>query len=105
MSFMSDFSAPSEVLRALGARARQLRVLRELQQSELAARAGVGVATLQRFEKTGRASIENVFRIAIALQADSAFARLFELPKYTSFDEALDRPARLARQRVRRAAR
>jgi transcriptional regulator with XRE-family HTH domain len=90
----------AETLVALGRRARELRVLKELQQSELAARAGLAPGTVQRFERTGRASIENVLRIAAVLGAEEGFARLFEPPKYRTLDEALARPA--VRQRVRR---
>jgi transcriptional regulator with XRE-family HTH domain len=91
-----------ETLRAIGARARQLRLLRKLRQDELAARAGVGVATVHRFEKTGTASFENVLRIAAALQAEAGFDKLFELPAYSSLDEALQRPAIAKRQRAPR---
>ncbi|MCW5805154.1 MAG: helix-turn-helix transcriptional regulator [Deltaproteobacteria bacterium] len=79
------------MLRGLGARARQLRTLRELAQGELATRAGVGVATVQRFERTGRAAMESVVRIAIALRAEAVFERLFEAPAYRSLDEAFAR--------------
>lgn len=100
---MIDYRKPfGHTLAALGARARQLRLLRELGQDELAFRAGVGVATVRRFEKTGTASIENVLRIAAALDADPAFEQLFALPTYTSLDEALARDAKVTRQRAPR---
>ncbi len=91
-----------ERLSALGQRARELRLLRELQQRDLARRAGVGLATVQRFERTGRASLENVLRIALALGVDARFDQLFAAPEYRSIDEVLERPAALLRQRVRR---
>jgi transcriptional regulator with XRE-family HTH domain len=91
-------------LLALGERARRLRLLRDLQQRELASRAGIGIGTVQRFERTGRASIANVLRIANALGAEEGFARLFELPRYSTLDEALARPRKVERQRVRRRA-
>ncbi len=94
----------ADVLAGLGRRARELRLLAELQQKELAVRAGVSLATVRRFEKTGRASVENVLRLASALRADAGFDRLFELPRYGSLDEALERPTRLTRQRVRKKA-
>jgi transcriptional regulator with XRE-family HTH domain len=92
----------SEALRRLGARARALRMVRELQQAEVAARAGVGIATVHRFEHSGRASIENVLRIASALGADAAFETLFEAPRYRSIDEALGRLEPPARKRIRK---
>jgi transcriptional regulator with XRE-family HTH domain len=89
-------------LGAIGERARRLRLLHKLRQDELAARAGVGVATVHRFENTGTASFENVLRIATALQAEAGFDKLFEPPAYGSLDEALERPAVAKRQRAPR---
>ncbi len=97
-----DVRPVGEVLVELGARVRALRLLRELSQGELAARAGLGVATVQRFEKTGHTSLENVYRIAVALSAEEAFGQLFASPRYTSLDEALARPAPVERRRARR---
>ncbi|MBC7973470.1 MAG: helix-turn-helix transcriptional regulator [Myxococcales bacterium] len=99
MAYGSSFH---EALSALGQRARQLRLLRQMSQVELAERAGIGVATIHRFEKTGTASIENVLRIATALHAEAAFDRLFEAPAYASIDEALERPQVTTRQRAPR---
>jgi transcriptional regulator with XRE-family HTH domain len=91
-----------ETLSAIGERARQLRLTRKLRQAELAARAGVGVATIHRFEKTGTASIENVLRIATALNAEATFDKLFEAPAYASLEEALARPEANTRRRAPR---
>lgn len=91
-----------EALDAIGERARQLRLLRGWRQEELATRAGVGVATVRRFEKTGAASLENVLRIATALHAEGTFDKLFEAPAYASLDEALARPEAIRRQRAPR---
>jgi len=100
---MIDYGPPPhDTLRALGQRARQLRLMRKWRQAEIAERAGVGVATIHRFEKTGASSIENVLRIAIALNAEAAFDKLFEAPAYVSLDEALARPKTALRQRAPR---
>jgi transcriptional regulator with XRE-family HTH domain len=92
-----------EMLQAIGERARRLRLIRNLRQEELATRAGVGIATVRRFEKTGVASIENVLRIASALGAEQTFEKLFEAPPYASIDEALARPQAAHRRRAPRA--
>jgi transcriptional regulator with XRE-family HTH domain len=86
----------------MGRRVRQLRLVRNLQQRELAARAGVGTGTIVRLERTGRASVENLLRVAAALGVEAGFEKLFEAPKYRSIDEALERPKALERRRVRR---
>jgi transcriptional regulator with XRE-family HTH domain len=100
---MIDYgSSFGEMLRGLGERARALRLMRNLRQEELATRAGVGIATVRRFEKTGAASIENVLRIATVLNAERAFEKLFEAPPYASLDEALARPQATQRRRAPR---
>nr|HEX4319157.1 helix-turn-helix transcriptional regulator [Kofleriaceae bacterium] len=92
-----------ETLRDLGDRARQLRLVRGLRQDELASRAGIGVATVRRFEKSGTASIENVLRIATALDADAPFDKLFAAPRFASLDDAIARPEATRRRRAPRA--
>lgn len=96
-------SAPyTAALAALAERARQVRVARGFTQAELASRAGVGVATVQRFERDGRSTLENVLRLAFALGVDAPFERLFEPPPFRTLDEALTRPtAPPPRRRVR----
>ncbi len=89
-----------EALLTLGARVRALRIARELQQRDVAARAGVSPGTVIRFEQTGRASLDSALRIAYVLGAEAGFERLFEAPTYRTLDEALARPVQ--RQRVRR---
>lgn len=91
-----------DTLREMGERARQLRLIRKLRQEELAERAGVGVVTVRRFEKTGMASMDSVLRIATALNAEASFEALFEAPTYSSIDEALARPEARTRQRAPR---
>ena len=100
---MNDYTGSyQETLRGIGERARELRLIRKLRQEELATRAGVGIATVRRFEKTGTASIENVLRVASALGAEQAFEKLFEAPPFASLDEALSRPATTQRRRAPR---
>lgn len=99
IDYMASFG---DTLRGIGERARQLRLLRKVAQADLATRAGVGVATVHRFEKTGTASLENVLRIAAALNAEAAFHKLFEPPAYASLEEALARPALAKRRRAPR---
>ncbi len=99
--FTSNLMAsPVETLRAVGERAKRLRLVANLPQAALARQAGVGLATLQRFEATGKVSLENALRIAIALRAERDFEQLFAPPPATTLDEAM-RPEKPLRQRAR----
>ena len=98
---MSDYR---HQLETLGERARQVRLAQNLTQHALATRAGVGLATVQRFEKTGAVSLENALRLAMVLRVESGFDALFSEPAYSSLDEALSRePSRRRRRASRRA--
>ncbi len=69
-------------------------------QADLAARAGVSLASLRRFERTGSASFALVARVALVLGAEHKFTELFGLPAFRTFDEATRQPS--TRQRGRR---
>jgi transcriptional regulator with XRE-family HTH domain len=84
----------------IGARARDLRIARSLRQSDLAKAVGVTIATIGRFEQTGKVGFEIVVGIAIALGAEAEFARLFTRPQPRSIDEII--AAKTRRSRVRR---
>lgn len=92
----------TETLRNLGARARELRVIRGYRQADLARRSGVSLPTIKRFEASGQSSLANVLRIATALGAEQPFERLFEPPKFQSLDEALSSESAAKRRRIRR---
>lgn len=94
-----------ETLATLVDRARGVRVARGFSQGDLARRSGLGIATIQRFERNGHTSLANVVRIAFALGVEAGLERLFEAPAFASLDEALSRPSAppLRRRRVRRA--
>lgn len=98
----SSLLPPPRILAALGERARQLRIASALTQADLAARAGVGVATVQRFEASGHASLDSVVRLAIALRAESSLDALFAAPRFATLDEAIAAPRTRERRRVRK---
>ncbi len=89
-----------DVIVQIGHRARALRLYRNLSQAALSRRADVALRTLQRFENTGRASIEVAVRVAFALGAQDAMDLLFQRPEPTSIDEFLAKK-KPERRRVR----
>lgn len=61
------FATEPEIRAELGKRLADLRIAKGLSQSELAAKATIGVATLHRFEKGEGATLSNFIRLLIAL--------------------------------------
>lgn len=81
MPEMPDFSLSSfqEVAIELGTRLKALRLVQGLQQTELAARAGVTRYTVQEFERTGKCTMISFLRIVYALRRESELQDLFQI--------------------------
>ncbi len=58
---------PEDISISLAGKIRQLRLVRKWKQSTLADRAGVTLASLRRFERTGKGSIDLLLRLAFTL--------------------------------------
>lgn len=67
---------PAEVMQGIGVRAKALRLERNLTQGSLAARVGISVGTLKRFEKSGEIQLSSLLRIALVLDRLNEFDRL-----------------------------
>lgn len=85
---------PASLARSLAGRVRDERKARRWSRAELAARSGVNVETLKRFETQGQISLERLLRIAAALGALPGFAALFPEPAAASLDELIARQER-----------
>src|SRR5260370_25881202 len=72
-----------EIARELGQRLRAHRLAQNLQQSELAACAGISERALRNFERTGRASIDALVRVTMGLGLLANLSSLFELKPKT----------------------
>jgi len=95
--------SPKETAVLLAKKARELRLMKEETRDELADRSGVTVASLKRFERTGRISLDRLRKLAMALDALEPFANLYEKPEVRALAD-LDRQL-ATRQRGRRKAR
>jgi transcriptional regulator with XRE-family HTH domain len=74
-----ELATPDEIAREFGNRIRAHRLAGNLQQSELAARAGVSERALRNFERSGRGSFDLFLRAAMALGLIESMSNLFEL--------------------------
>ncbi|MBP9093669.1 helix-turn-helix transcriptional regulator [bacterium] len=94
-----DLATPDEIAHEFGNRIRAHRLAENLQQSELAARAGVSERALRNFERSGRGTFDLFLRLAMALGLIDSMTNLFELrPKSIKAMEQ----AELRRQRASR---
>ena len=98
-----ELQTPSEIGRSVAGRVRALRLQRGWTQQELADRSGTTLATLRRFERTGRISFDRLLRLAVTLDSVSGFDQLFALPPARTLAELAQQSQRSTRKRGRRS--
>jgi|SRR5215203_7539631 len=100
---MDGFSlaTPEQVSRTLAARIKALRLARGWKQLTLAQRSGVSLASLRRFEESGRISLQNLLDLAFALNRLDDFDALFQAPRASSLAELEAGEQRPTRKRGR----
>jgi len=96
---MDGFSlqTPEQVGKTLAARAKALRLAKGWKQITLAQRSGVSLASLRRFEESGRISLQSLLELAFALNRLDDFDALLQPPRASSLAEleaAEERPTR-----------
>jgi hypothetical protein len=96
----SYIEPPSRLAELAGGRALALRLSLNRSRGSVAAAAGVGLATLRRFELTGHATFEAVVRIAIALGDDRAIDALFSARDFRTLDAVISAQKRGNRKRA-----
>ena len=100
---MEGFSleTPEQVSKTLAERAKALRLARGWKQSTLAKRSGVSLASLRRFEESGRVSLQNLLELAFALHRLDDFDALLQPPRASSLAELEAVEQRATRKRGR----
>jgi transcriptional regulator with XRE-family HTH domain len=74
----------------LAARARARRREGKISQSDLAARSGVSLGSIKRFEGTGEISLISLLRIAAVLGYEADFDAPFSRRNYQSIEEVIN---------------
>lgn len=95
------FDTAPDLRDAVRLAARNRRIALGFTQSELAARSGVPLGTLKRFERLGEVSLSTLLALAEALDALNGFHGLFPLPEARSLED-LERQASLPNRARRR---
>lgn len=100
---MDGFSlhTPEQVSKTLAARIKALRLAKGWKQATLAERSGVSLASLRRFEATGRASLQLLLQLAFALNRLDDFDALLQPPRAASLAELEAAEKRPSRRRGR----
>ncbi len=80
---------PGDVLAGIAERMVARRKEQGLTQADLAAKAGVSLGSLKRFEQTHRISLFSLVCIAFALGCEDDFDTLFSRKSYASIDEVI----------------
>lgn len=92
---------PAQVAEGLALRLRELRLRQGWSRRTLALRSGVSPASLERFERTGKISLESLLKLAHALARLAEFEGLFKPPPAQSLDELERRAEQPLRKRGR----
>lgn len=67
----------------------QIRKRRKISQKGLAARSGVSLGSLKRFEKSGEISLQSFTKLAIALEVEKELESLFSEVPFSSIEEVI----------------
>ena len=67
----------------------QIRKRRKISQKELAARSGVSLGSLKRFEQSGEISLQSFTKLAIALEVEKELESLFSEVPFSSIEEVI----------------
>lgn len=68
----------------------RLRKRKKITQKQLAARSGVSLGSLKRFEQSGEISLQSLTKIAIALDVDNELEDLFNNVPFASIEEVIN---------------
>lgn len=78
---------PDDIARQMASDFRQRRIEKNLTREQVAAKSGVAISNLARFEQKGMISLKNLISIAMALDYVSEIKGIFSVPKYATMEE------------------
>lgn len=91
---MSDFlfnpKTPNDIAKELVEKIKQHRKKLKISQIELAAKSGVSLGSIKRFESKYEISLNSFIKILIALNLEQDLGNLFTQKRYNSIDEVIN---------------
>ncbi len=91
---MNDFifyaKSPYDIAKEFVEKIKQQRKLLKISQVQLAAKSGVSLGSIKRFESKYEISLNSLIKILIALNLEKDFENLFTQKTYNSIDEVIN---------------
>lgn len=91
---MNDFSffakSPSDIAKEFVEKIKHQRKMLKISQVQLAAKSGVSLGSIKRFESKHEISLNSLIKILIALNLEKDFESLFTQKTYNSIDEVIN---------------
>jgi len=97
---LDDFN-PGAIMKKVADRVKRNRLELNLSQSTLAAKSGVSLGSIKRFEHFGEISLKNLVMLAVAMDSTEEFGLLFSKQQYQSIEELLNKNKARATKRGR----
>lgn len=80
----------TEINNSIAQKIVRLRKRKKITQKQLAARSGVSLGSLKRFEQSGEISLQSLTKIAIALDVENELEDLFNNVPFASIEEVIN---------------
>ena len=80
----------SEINNEIAGKIIRMRKRKKISQKELAARSGVSLGSVKRFEQSGEISLQSLSKIAIALGVEDELLNLFDDVPFASIEEVIN---------------
>lgn len=87
---MDDQKTWTEINNDIAQKIVRLRKRKKITQKQLAARSGVSLGSLKRFEQSGEISLQSLTKIAIALDVENELEDLFNNVPFASIEEVIN---------------
>jgi transcriptional regulator with XRE-family HTH domain len=88
--FLFYSKSPNDIAKELVEKIKQQRKLLKISQIQLAAKSGVSLGSIKRFESKYEISLNSLIKILIALNLEKDFENLFTQKSYNSIDEVIN---------------
>ena len=89
-SFLFNPKTPNDIARELIEKIKQHRKKLKISQTQLAAKSGVSLGSIKRFEAKHEISLNSFIKILIALNLERDLENLFTQKSYNSIDEVIN---------------